>query len=131
MKGTIIIVDDGRVSAGAIDSALQRSGAAVTRQPSIGGSVRVLQVDWPGTDDELRTLVERSVDTPASSEPGAIPSLDEVERRHITRVLTAAHGNKTLAARILGVDRKTLHRKLSQYARAESAPSEHSVSAQP
>jgi transcriptional regulator of acetoin/glycerol metabolism len=129
MKGTIIIVDDGRVSAGAIDSALQRSGATVTRQPSIGGSVRVLMVDWPGTDDELRSLVERSVDTPASSEPGAIPSLDEIERRHITRVLTAAHGNKTLAARILGVDRKTLHRKLSQYARSESVQTEQNVSA--
>jgi transcriptional regulator of acetoin/glycerol metabolism len=129
MKGTIIIVDDGKVSAGAIDSALQRAGASVTRQPSIGGTVRVLMVDWPGSDDELRTLVERSVDTPASNEPGAIPSLDEIERRHITRVLTAAHGNKTLAARILGVDRKTLHRKLSQYARSESAASEQNVSA--
>lgn len=130
MKGTIIIVDDGRVSAGAIDSALQRSGATVNRQPSIGGSVRVLTVDWPGTDEELRTLVERSVDTPASNEPGSIPSLDEIERRHITRVLTAAHGNKTLAARILGVDRKTLHRKLSQYAKSESIqPEPQNVSA--
>src|SRR5262245_43897330 len=131
MKGTIIIVDDGRVSAGAIDNALQRSGAAVTRQPSIGGSVRVLTVDWPGTDEELRSLVERSVETPASNEPGSIPSLDEIERRHITRVLTAAHGNKTLAARILGVDRKTLHRKLSQYARAGSSQPENGVSTLP
>ena len=129
MKGTIIIVDDGRMSAGALESALQRAGATVNRQGGAGGSVRVLALDWPGSDDELRNLVERTVDTPASSEPGAIPSLDEVERRHITRVLTAAHGNKTLAARILGVDRKTLHRKLSQYARSEAGESDTTVSA--
>jgi two-component system response regulator HydG len=131
MKGTLIIVDDGRTSAGALESALQRAGATVdtTRQPSAGGSVRVLAVEWPGTDDELRALVERAVESPTSSEPGAIPSLDEVERRHITRVLNAAHGNKTLAARILGVDRKTLHRKLSQYARSEAGESDTRVSA--
>lgn len=129
MKGTIIIVDDGRMSTGALEGALQRAGANVSRQPSGGGTVRVLTLDWPGTDDELRALVERTVDTPSSGEPGAIPSLDEIERRHIARVLTAAHGNKTLAARILGVDRKTLHRKLSQYARAEAGQAENSVSA--
>ena len=56
---------------------------------------------------------------------------DEVERRHITRVLTAAHGNKTLAARILGVDRKTLHRKLSQYARTTPGQPENGVSSMP
>jgi two-component system response regulator HydG len=129
MKGTIIIVDDGRMSAGALEGALQRAGATVNRQAGPGGTVRVLAVEWPGSDDELRSVIERTVDTPASNEPGAIPSLDEVERRHITRVLTAAHGNKTLAARILGVDRKTLHRKLSQYARSESGQSDTTVSA--
>lgn len=128
MKGTIVIVDDGRMSAGALESALQRAGATVNKQPN-AGAARVLLLDWPGTDEELRALVERTMDTPASSEPGQIPSLDEVERRHITRVLTAAHGNKTLAARILGVDRKTLHRKLSQYARSEAGESDTSVSA--
>jgi transcriptional regulator of acetoin/glycerol metabolism len=129
MKGNIIIVDDGRMSAGALESALQRAGATVNRQAGAGGTFRILAIDWPGNDEELRGVVERTMDTPASSEPGAIPSLDEVERRHITRVLNAAHGNKTLAARILGVDRKTLHRKLSQYARSEAGESDTSVSA--
>ena len=50
--------------------------------------------------------------------PGDTLSLGEVERRHIARVLAATHGNKTMAARILGIDRKTLHRKLVQYARS-------------
>ena len=39
----------------------------------------------------------------------------EVERRYILRVLEAVGGNKTLAAQILGVDRKTLYRKLEEY----------------
>jgi two-component system, NtrC family, response regulator HydG len=41
--------------------------------------------------------------------------MEEVERRYIHHVLTAVGGNKTLAARILGFDRKTLYRKLAQY----------------
>jgi two-component system response regulator HydG len=45
-------------------------------------------------------------------------------------VLTAAHGNKTLAARILGVDRKTLHRKLSQYGRSGSEKPENGATTQ-
>ena len=40
---------------------------------------------------------------------------DEIERRHVFRVLSAVRGNKTLAAQILGFDRKTLYRKLHQY----------------
>ena len=129
MKGTIIITEDGQRQAGALENALQQAGATVTTQNAAAGTVRFLAFDWPGSDDELRTVVERAVETPRG-EPGAIPSLDEVERRHITRVLTAAHGNKTLAARILGVDRKTLHRKLSQYARSGGQP-ENGVSTLP
>jgi transcriptional regulator of acetoin/glycerol metabolism len=124
MKGTVIITEDGR-QGGAIEQALQQAGATVTSQNS-GAAVRVLAVDWSGSEDDLRSVVERA--TEARGETGSIPSLDEIERRHITRVLTAAHGNKTLAARILGVDRKTLHRKLSQYARANAGQQENGVS---
>jgi two-component system response regulator HydG len=42
-------------------------------------------------------------------------SMEEVEHRYIQRVLDAAGGNKTLAARILGFDRTTLYRKLDRY----------------
>ena len=48
---------------------------------------------------------------------GLVP-LDEIERRHILRVMDAVQGNKTQAASILGLDRKTLYRKLDEYARA-------------
>ena len=48
-------------------------------------------------------------------DPGEFLPLHEVERRYILRVLDAAQGNKTLAAEILGLDRKTLYRKLDHY----------------
>ena len=44
-----------------------------------------------------------------------LSSLDALERRHIMKVLETVGGNKTLASQILGVDRKTLYRKLAAY----------------
>jgi len=41
--------------------------------------------------------------------------MDEVEHRYVLRVLESVQGNKALAARILGFDRKTLYRKLERY----------------
>jgi DNA-binding NtrC family response regulator len=41
--------------------------------------------------------------------------LAEMERRHILRVLDAVGNDRTRAARVLGVDRKTLYRKLARY----------------
>lgn len=41
--------------------------------------------------------------------------LAEVEKRHILRVLASTGGNKTRAARILGIDTKTLYNKLKSY----------------
>ena len=40
------------------------------------------------------------------------PTLAEVERRYAAQVLADAGGNKTRAAEILGIDRKTLYRLL-------------------
>ena len=48
-------------------------------------------------------------------DPEELVSWDEVERRYILHVLKSVAGNKTVAARILGLDRKTLYRKLQQY----------------
>ena len=42
-------------------------------------------------------------------------SLAEMEKRHILRVLVAASGNKTRAAKTLGIDTKTLYNKLKSY----------------
>jgi DNA-binding NtrC family response regulator len=44
----------------------------------------------------------------------ALPTMDEIERRYIRQVLGAVAGNKTLAAQILGFDRRTLYRKLDR-----------------
>jgi two-component system response regulator HydG len=43
-------------------------------------------------------------------------SLSEVERRHIDRVLHEVGGNRQEAARVLGIDRSTLYRKLQRFA---------------
>jgi DNA-binding NtrC family response regulator len=94
-------------------------------------ALRVLRnYDWPGNVRELENVVQRLVvmheeevidvaDLPslmrfsaprASGRP--YRALAEVEAEHIRTVLAAARGNKTQAAEILGIDRKTLREKL-------------------
>jgi DNA-binding NtrC family response regulator len=45
----------------------------------------------------------------------ALLSMDAIEQQHVTRVLEAVRGNKALAARVLGMDRRTLYRKLDRW----------------
>jgi DNA-binding NtrC family response regulator len=100
-------------------------------------AMRTLQAySWPGNVRELANTIERLVilspgstievaDLPENVRFGRQPSiatddeqtltLAEVERRHIVRVVAAASGNLTAAARRLNVDRGTLHRKLAQW----------------
>ncbi len=52
---------------------------------------------------------------PASQPPSAVPSLAWVEREHIERVLADCGGNVSQAARLLGIHRRSLQRKLSKY----------------
>ena len=47
--------------------------------------------------------------------------LAEVEKRHILRVLSSTNNNKTRAAKILGIDTKTLYNKLKAYGAAAQA----------
>ena len=91
---------------------------------------------WPGNVRELENALERALvlgrdnvlwveDLPESvrARPSTRPfvhnglprPLSEVEREHILRTLRELHGNKAAAARLLGLDRKTLYRKLEQY----------------
>ncbi len=84
---------------------------------------------WPGNVRELENVVQRLVvmtdaeviaasDLPelmrfsALRHTGLHRSLNEVEKEHIRNVLAAVNGNKTRAAEILGIDRKTLREKL-------------------
>lgn len=97
---------------------------------------KLLSYNWPGNVRELRNAIERAValathnkivvdDLPAkiknhqSSEvflggddPSELVSLDEIVNRYIRHVLSVVDGNRTQAAQILGMDRKTLYRKL-------------------
>jgi DNA-binding NtrC family response regulator len=86
---------------------------------------RLRAYDWPGNVRELRNLIERSLilghfPTDALPEHGtgrtpAPAALDAVEKSHILDVLAACGGNKSEAARRLGVSRKTVERKLTQW----------------
>ncbi|HEX4959228.1 MAG TPA: sigma 54-interacting transcriptional regulator [Thermoanaerobaculia bacterium] len=87
----------------------------------------LLHHDFPGNVRELQNLIEgavsladRDIDADlvrsligSSSQPSSPEPLDleSLEKRHISRVLKLTGGNKTEAARILGLDRKTLQRK--------------------
>jgi DNA-binding NtrC family response regulator len=99
-------------------------------------AMRILQsYSWPGNVRELANTVERllilsprtTIDVddlpenlhfrrpPAAMTDDRYLSLAELERRHILRVLETTGGNMTAAAKRLGVDRGTLHRKMQQW----------------
>jgi DNA-binding NtrC family response regulator len=99
---------------------------------------KLVAYGWPGNVRELQNCMERAValtrfeqigvdDLPekvrdyrrshvlvASDDPSELVPLEEVERRYIARVVEAVRGNKTAAARILGIDRKRLYRMLDR-----------------
>jgi DNA-binding NtrC family response regulator len=99
-------------------------------------AMRVLQgYPWPGNVRELANTIERLVilssgptidvhdlpdnlrsagRAPTTDEEGAL-SIAEVERRHILRVIDATGGNLAAAARRLGLNRATLHRKIKRW----------------
>ena len=90
----------------------------------------LLSWTWPGNVRELRNVLERVAilapgpevlvgDLPQRLRGGAEREqqpleLADVERRHIARVLRQTGGRKAEAAEILGIDRKTLYRKLRE-----------------
>jgi len=95
----------------------------------------LMAYNWPGNVRELRNVLERCLilsDTrvilPASlpreltgfgnssnSIPSHILPLHEMERLHIQKTLALCSGNKTEAARALGISRRTLYRKMRAY----------------
>ena len=54
----------------------------------------------------------------STDDPAELVPLEEVERRYILRVLEAVGGRRGQAAKVLGLDRKTLYRKLERWGRA-------------
>lgn len=53
---------------------------------------------------------------------GDLLTLEELERRHIQRVLTATDGNRGQAAKILGINITTVYRKIEKYQLADKIP---------
>jgi DNA-binding NtrC family response regulator len=109
---------------------------------------KLLGYAWPGNVRELRNAMERAValtgydelaveDLPekirayrhtelrlGGDDPSELVPMEEVERRYVLHVLKAVDGNKTLAAQLLGFDRKTLYRKLLRYGSVEGGHTE-------
>lgn len=92
----------------------------------------LLQYHWPGNIRELKNVIERSVildnegvlsaaGLPFSVSDSAISTansgfdLSVVEKQHIQKVLRHTGGNKTEAARLLGIGLTTLYRKIEEY----------------
>ena len=86
---------------------------------------------WPGNVRELENVVERAVilcesdrigaidlsipSSASAAELGTNPSLEEMEKAYILRILKEAGNNQSKASQLLGIDRKTLYLKLKKY----------------
>ncbi|MEP6915568.1 MAG: sigma-54 dependent transcriptional regulator [Acidobacteriota bacterium] len=116
-----------------LQNACARAGRRVELSP---GAVSALTAyRWPGNVRELENTIERLVvfsrgsvidvqDLPfKASGPDLherlfadLPSLDEVERRYLLHVIEQVGGNRTRAAEVLGIDRRTLYRMAERFA---------------
>jgi two-component system response regulator HydG len=100
---------------------------------------KLLAYQWPGNVRELENCMERAIafarydqitvdDLPdkiaayapehfavTANDADEVVTLAEVERRYVTRVLSLLGGNKSRAAEVLGIDRRTLHRKMQRW----------------
>jgi DNA-binding NtrC family response regulator len=117
----------------------EKNGAV--RTISEDAMARLIAYDWPGNIRELENAIERAValgsgpilhvgDLPSNLQYGTgermprndeLLPLDELERRAILRALRESAGDKLAAARLLGIGKTTLYRKLKQYG-AQSNP---------
>jgi two-component system response regulator HydG len=101
---------------------------------------------WPGNVRELENCLERAVAVSSGSAievsalpakvaeykptridlplpaPDALMTLDEMERRYVRQVLESTRGNKTHAARVLGIDRRSLYRRLEDPTSSTASP---------
>ncbi len=113
-------------------------GLLIASKPPCRVSKTVMQhlmdYEWPGNVRELRNVIERGIILAENNiitenslprelterdeeSPTNVPllALQEMEKRHIRRVIECADGNRSQAAKILGIGRKTLYRKLKEY----------------
>jgi DNA-binding NtrC family response regulator len=117
-----------------LQAACKRGGRHI--QFSSGALDVLLAHDWPGNVRQLENTIERIVlfsrgsvvgsddlttllqssrrDTPAGLFED-LPTLEDVERRYLEHVLRAVGRNRTRAAEVLGIDRRTLYRMAERY----------------
>jgi DNA-binding NtrC family response regulator len=109
---------------------------------SVEAAKKLLAYGWPGNVRELQNCMERAVAFASLEQvtPGELPekingyqatatalddaelvTLAENERRYVERVVAAVGGNKSHAARLLGIDRKSLWRRLSREKQPDEA----------
>jgi len=113
------------------------------RSVSDAAMAQLVQYDWPGNVRELRNVMKNAVavaehdavwieDLPLSVEMhtgdraaggSELFTLDEAERRHVEKVLIAVDWKKVDAARILGITRATLDRKIAKHKLVKPEPS--------
>jgi two-component system NtrC family response regulator len=98
--------------------------------------VQLRSYSWPGNVRELKNVIERCLlldqapdqclkgisatgEVPGLIDESDVLLLEEIEKRHILKVLDMEGGNKSAAARLLGVSRKTLERKVQAWRSVE------------
>ena len=112
-----------------VDHIIQKSAAFKNKRFTKGALAVLSEYAWPGNVRELQNIVHRALflsknntidvsDLPLDLSGGHAVSgkkLEDVEREHILQVFREVDGQKRKAAEILGIDPKTLYRKLSTY----------------
>jgi two-component system response regulator HydG len=119
-------------------------------KPSLGivpeAAKKLVAYGWPGNVRELENCMERAValarfdqvtvaDLPekigayvpdhfavVADDVDEILSLDEVDRRYVSRALAILGDNKTRASELLGIDRRTLYRRIERWEELQKAP---------
>lgn len=92
----------------------------------------LMQYDWPGNARELRNLIERSLilgslnvsalyslgqrAAPGAAQDRPATDLQTLEKQHICTILDSVQGDKTRAAELLGISRRTLERRCAEWA---------------
>ncbi len=117
-----------------LQKACGRAGRQVELTPAALAALTAY--NWPGNVRELENTVERLVlfsrgsliDAPDLPPPfqeaqpdigqqlfDGLPSLEEIERRYLVHVLERVGGNRTRAAEVMGIDRRTLYRMAERF----------------
>ena len=125
----------------------QLAARAHRSAPTLGADAahKLIAYDWPGNVRELQNCMERVMalsetspitaqDLPeairdfearptgtATGRPDELVTLEQLERRYIQQVLEVTRNNKSEAAKILGIDRRSLYRRLHDDDRGDEA----------